>query len=491
MASELEAVPEHVLDRADAGSRFLRGSSLRLLAMVGGILVGVVATPFVVHHLGPTGWGDYGKVTALLFIVTALTEGGLGQMGVRELSVGGDLETQREFIRDLVGLRVALTGTGVAAALIFALLVGWDGVVVAGTAIAGLAALLTNMQGALALPLTAQLRLGTLASIDFVPQLASTATMLALVLVGSSLLPFYCAPLALGLVSLTMTVLVVRGRVPVLPRFRLRRWRSLLSQTVVYAVATAMGASYFRIALVACSLLSNSHQTGYFALSFRILDLSSTVPWLLLGSAFPILARSAGTDPARLRYALHRLCQGSLILGGWFSFCLIVGAPFGIHVLEAGGNSFADSVPVLRILGAAVAATFLLATFSYTLLTLQLYRQLLVMNAAIVLLAVVLCPVLIPALGAQGAAYVSVILEYVLCGGYAFILFRSRPDLRFPLAGTERVLLALALSFAVGVLLHGHSVIGVLAGTAVFVSVLLLLKAVPAELLTMLRRSKA
>jgi O-antigen/teichoic acid export membrane protein len=478
----------HVLDSREAGGRYLRGSGLRLIAVGAGFLVGVAVTPLVVHHLGPVRWGDYGKVLSLLFIVSALTEGGLGQMGLRELSVG-DESSHRRFLRELLGLRIALTLIGLVGAIVFGWLAGYGGVVVAGIAIAGLGSLFTGVQYTLALTLGANLRLGWMAWADFVPQLASATLMLVLVVLGAGLLPFYFAPLAAGLSVLVLTVLVVRREVPLLPSVRLGRWRALLGQTFVYAVATATGAAYFRIAMVATSVLSTGRQTGYFGLSFRVLELTTVVPWLVIGSAFPILVRSAWNDPERLRYALGRLCLGSLILGGWFALCLVVGAPFVIHVLEGGGHKFDASIPVLRTLGAAIAATFLLATFSYTLLALQLFRHLIVLNLGIVLLALALSPVLIPSGGAQGAAVLSVILEVLLCAGYAVALFRARPDLRPPVTGFGRIALALGLAFAAGEALRNHSLLGVIVGSVVLAGALLVLRAIPPELLEIVRRS--
>ena len=457
-----------------------------MAAFGGGLLVGLAVTPLVVHHLGPVGWGDYGKVASLQFIMATLTEGGLGQMGLRELSVG-DPASHKLLMRDLIGLRLSLTFLGALLALAFGIAAGWGNVVVAGIAITGIGSIVANLQVTLALPLGASLRLGWMALNDFVPQFTSALVMFVLVLAGASLLPFYTAPLAAWTSALVLTIYVLRREVPLRPSISPSRWRTLLSQTFIYAVATSTTAAYFRIALVATALLSTGEETGYYSLAFRILELTTVVPWLLVGSSFPILIRSAWSDSARLRYALQRLFEGSLILGGWFALCLVVGAPFAIHVLEGGGNAFAPSVPVLRILGGAIAATFLIATFSYTLLSLQMFRQLVALNLSVVLLAFVLSPLLISPYGARGAAIVTVTLEVILCLGYAVALFHARPDLRPSLAGIERIMLALALAFAASEVLADHPVLGVTAGTVVLAAALLAFRAVPPELIDVAR----
>jgi O-antigen/teichoic acid export membrane protein len=476
----------HVLDSREAGGRFLRGSSLRLAALAAGLLAGLAATPLAVHYLGPVQWGQYATVAALIFIVAAITEGGLGQMGVRELSVGS--AARRAFMAELLGLRISLTLIGVLLALCFTVAVGYAPVVVAGTAIAGVGLLLTNLAGTLALPLVAELRLGWLALLDFLPQLMTAIVMVVLVVSRAPLLPFYAASVLAGGTALLVVVWVVRRQIPLRAVFDYRRWKPLLAQTLVYAAATATGAMYFRIVLLATSVLSTKTQTGYFSLAFRILELTTIVPWLIVSSAFPILVRSAWNDHDRLRYALQRLMEGALILGGWFGLCVVVGAPFAIHVLDLGSRSFDPSIPVLRILGAAIPATFLLATFSYTLLALQLYRQLLIANALIIGLALLLSVALIPEFGAKGGAIASLTLEITLLCSYVSVLARAHPELRPSLAGIERILLSLGLAFVVGVLLLAHPVIGTLAGTATLACLLIALHAIPEELLALLRR---
>jgi O-antigen/teichoic acid export membrane protein len=478
---------EHILDSRQAGKRFLRGSSLRLAAFVAGLAAGLGATPFAVHHLGPIAWGQYATVIAVMFIVAAITEGGLGQMGVRQLSVGQRRE-RRQFMRELLGLRITLTVIGAAMAFCFSLGVGYDSVVVEGTVIAGAGLLLTNVAGTLSLPLTAELRFGWLALIDFLPQLVSALTTILLVVVGTGLLPFYSVPVSAGGSALLVTACLARGRVSLLPSFNLKRWKPLLAQTFVYAVVTASGAMYFRIVLLATSLLSTQTQTGYFSLAFRVLELTTVVPWLIVSSAFPILVRSASHDRDRLRYALQRLLEGGLILGGWLALCVVVGAPLVVRVLALGSPRFDPSIPVLRILGAAILATFLLATLSYTLLSLQRYRQLLIANGSIIVVAVALCLALIPALGAKGAALVSVTLEIVLMCSYAWALVRAHPELRLSLAGIGRIVLSLGLAFAVGGLLAPHPAIGVVAGSVTLGTALVSLRAVPAELYALIRR---
>jgi len=481
-----ETIPDaDILASREAGGRFLRGSSVRVVAYGSGLLVGLVSTPLVTRHLGPTDWGHYITVTSVIFIAATLTEGGVGNLGVREFSTSGETE-RRLFMRSLLGLRIVLSLLGAAGAFLFVLLAGYPRVLVEGTALACVALVLEGLRVTLTIPLTARLRLGWLALSDFMGQFVTSVCMILLVVSGASLLPFYAVTIVVALVTLTLMATLVRGEISLRPAFSLTRWRSLASDSVVYAAATTLGVVYFQIVVVAMSLLADKLETGYFSLSFRVLSLVNGIPWLLVVSAFPILARAARDDHERLRYALQRLFDGSLVVGGFFSLCVIVGAPFAIAIV--GGPKYHASIAVLQILGVGIIGSFLVAIWSFALLTLRLYRELIIVNSVAVLAAIGLSLLLIPPFHAHGGAVVTATLEIALAGTYAVVLSRRRPELRPSLHQVPRVALALAVAFAVAEALPLGSVVGVIAGGLVLLAGLVALRAVPAEFLQALRR---
>jgi O-antigen/teichoic acid export membrane protein len=477
-------VDADVLASREAGGRFLRGGGLRVIAYTAGLLVGLASTPLVTRHLGPIDWGRYIAVTSVIFVAVALTEGGVGNLGVQEYSTSGPRE-RAEFMANLIGLRIVLSLTAAAGAIGFSLLVGYPSVLVEGTALASVGLMLEALRATLAIALTVRLRLGWLAVTDFTGQFVITVLMVLLVVAGAHLLPFFLVTSVTAAVTLTMTGLLVRGEVNLRPSFSATRWRSLMSGSLVYAAATTLGVVYFRIVVVAMSLLAGKTQSGYFSLSFRVIDIVNGIPWLLVASAFPILARAAHSDQERLRYALQRLFDGSLVVGGLFSLCVVVGAPFAVEVI--GGPAFHPSAAVLQLLGVGVIGTFLVATWSFALLTLRLYRDLIVVNGLVVALAIGLCVVLIPAHQAQGAAIVTATLEIVLAAGYGAVIARRRPELRPSLELVPRVAGALAAAFVVAELLPVAPVVQTAAGSVVLVLALLALGAVPAEFLQALR----
>jgi O-antigen/teichoic acid export membrane protein len=477
------AATEDVLDAGQAGSRFVRGGSLRGFAYLGAVTASIAVTPLITRRLHAVDYGRYVTVTSLLLIVAALTEGGVANLGVREFSTDA-ASGRRELMRSLIGLRIALSVLGGCAAIGFAAIAGYANVVVAGTAIAAVGLVLANLQVTLAVPLTARLRLPWLAALDFLGPAITAGVLLALAVGGAPLLPFYGAALAGYLLTLAVTALLVRREITLRPAFNVRRWRALARESAVFAAATALGAIYFQIVVVAMSLLTDGHQVGIFSLAFRVISVVNGIPLLLVGSAFPILLRAASSDRMRLRDAMTRLTEGSLMLGGWLSLLVVSAAPFAVRVL--GGSGYAGSATVLRVVGAGVVATFLAAVFAFSLLALGSYRLLIVINTGMVALAIALCSVLVPIDGARGAAFSTLSLEFVLATSYGVGLFTRNPDLRPAIGRAARTLVALGAAFLVALVPPFSPILAAAAGSITLAVTAGLLRVYPRELVDLL-----
>jgi O-antigen/teichoic acid export membrane protein len=468
-----------------AGATLARGGLLRILAYASAITLSVAVLPFVTRHLGRVAYGRYAVVTTLILIVTALSEGGIASLGVREFA-SADARERREFMRSLLGIRIALSGIGALAAIAFALLAGYPAVEVEGTAIACAGLVLAGVQVTLTVPLTAALRLRWLAALDVTPPIVTSIVLIALVLANASLLAFFAAAVLAYATSLALTAALVRGQVTLRPAFDPARWRALLYDSTVFAAATALSTIYFQVVLVATSVIASSEQTGSFSIAFRVLSVVNGIAVVLVASAFPVLLRAAQEEGERLHAAVTGLLETSLLLGGWLSLLVVSAAPFAIRVL--GGSRFPGAAGDLRILGAGVAATYASAVLAMALLTARAYRALIAIGLAMIALSIALCAILIPGHGSHGAALVTLTLELVLVCVYAAVLSIGRPDLRPRLARPARIVAAVAIGFVAALVPPLSSIPAALVGSAALAIAALALRAIPTELVALLRR---
>jgi O-antigen/teichoic acid export membrane protein len=480
-------VPEpDALAAGGAGRAVIRGGAYRAAAYAGSILLSAASVPLVVRALGVEDYGRFVTITSLITIVGGVTDAGLENIGVREFSVlsGGARDSM---IRHLIGVRMTLTVVGVLIAVGVGALAGYDHTMMLGILVAGGGLLIQVLHNSYVVSLIGSLRLGWVSTLDIVKQVVAVGYAVVLVLVGAGLLPFFFMTVLSGLAALAIVLPLTRRLVPLLPSVDMRWWWRLMREALPYAAATAIGIVYFRIAIIILSLVSNGQQTGYFGASFRIVEVLSAIPYMLVMSAFPVLARAAHTDHDRLRYALQRTFEVALILGVWMMLGVLVGAPFAIRVVA--GHGFDPSIPVLRIQGIALAATFLAATWGYALLSLRRYRALMLVNALALAITVTLTLVLAPGHGAKGAAISMTVTEVCLALGYAVALMGRRPDFRV----SPRVVVPVALGAGIGGAAAALSGIpswaGILLASACYLAVLALGRAVPPEVLDMVKRS--
>ena len=471
------AVPD-VLDSSGAGRLMLRGGALRSLGYVLGVLLALISAPLLIRHLGVADFGRWVTITSLVFIVSGLTELGMTAVGLREYSVR-DEAGRRALIRELLTVRLVAAIGGAVAAVLFAAIAGYGETLVLGTAIMSFGLILNAAQTTIATPLNAALRLGWVTAIDIARQVATVVLIAGLVLAGANLLPFFAVPVIGSAVAVVLTYALISSEIPVIPTRELKSAWVLVRETLPYAAATAFGVVYFRVEIILMSLIATAEETGIFGVAFRVVEIAAGIPWLLVNSAFPILARAARDDQARLRYALGRLFEGSIIAGVAMALALGFGAAFAVDAL--GGDE--SSVSPLQVLSAALVANFLVATWAFALLTLRRYRTLLLSNIAAFLLGGTLTLLLVPSRGALGAAIAVTATECALAFTYFVALLRARPDLRPPVNVLPAVAVAVAVTIASLTLLDLPSVVEAALAPASFVAVLAAFRAIPAELI--------
>jgi O-antigen/teichoic acid export membrane protein len=467
-----------VLDTTAAGPLIIRGGALRVVSYAAGVLLTVASAALMIRHLGATDFGRFATVMALVGIVAGLAEAGLTTIGVREYSVRAG-EARRSFMSNLVGLRLVVASAGALLAVGFALLAGYDETMVLGTLAAAAGLVVLIFQTTLTIPLQAALKLGTVSALDLARVVATVVFIVVLVLADAGLVAFLAVSIPAAGVTLAFTVPVARGTMPFVPRLDRAEWWPLLRDALPVTAASVIGVVYYRVSIIVTSLLASETETGYFGASFRIVEVLIAVPGLLVTSAFPLLARAARDDRARLGYALQRMFEVALILAVGMALAVVAGAEIAIDVVA--GDEFGPSVEVLQIQGIGLAATFFVATWGFALLSLRRHAAILIANAVALALVVGLTLALVPELGADGAAAATAVAEVALAAIYGFVLMRSHPELRVSLGIVPRVLLAGALAGLV-VVAGLPALVSLAAAMAVYVVALILLRAVPAEL---------
>jgi O-antigen/teichoic acid export membrane protein len=481
------AEPEpHTLTAPGAGGRAIRGGIVRVAGYGGGLLLTAIASIFLLRHLGVVRFGQFTTVIAIVTVVQGLTDAGLTVVGQR-VYVHADAARRRTLLADLLGIRLVLTPLGVLVGVAFAVVAGYPNALVTGTVLAGLGIVLAMVSATLVMPLSVDLRYGAVTAVDFVRQLVIVAGIVALVIAGSGLVPFFAVYAVAGVAAVAMAMAVVGVGAWVAPRFSWSEWKPLLKEAWPVALSMVVNTTYVRALIIISSLVATAEETGLFATSYRVSEILLGVPQMMIGAAFPILAHAHVADERRLAYVLQRMGEAALLVGLGLGLVLAVGAEPIVELL--GGSAFAGAAEPLRIQSVAIAGAFLTQVGTVGLIAVQRQRALVAVNVLALAIVLVLGFTLIPLWEANGAALAASIGEVGLAVAALTMLARVRPSLRPDLRYVPKLLLAAGAGLLC-MLLPLPAVAQAMVALAVYGVMAFALKVVPTELVEALLRRR-
>jgi O-antigen/teichoic acid export membrane protein len=470
----------------EAGARVIQGGILRGAGYGIGVALTAAASVFLLRYLGVVEFGKYITVTSLIAVVSGVTDAGLTAVANRELATRRLERDRRALMRNLVGLRLILTPLGVVLATLFAAAVGYSHAMVVGTALAGIGLVLISTQITLILPLSADLRIGTVTASELLRQVVLVVGIVVLVIVQASLVAFFAVQIVVGALALAATPFLLRGPAQWRPAFERREWRWLLREALPIGAGLAMNVIYFRALIIMMSLLSSDRETGLFGTSFRVFEILFGLAGIVIPIAMPILAAAAEGDRERLRYGIQRITEVAALAASGFALVLAVAAEPILVLL--GGSEYRDAAPVLQVQALALVPVFLGQGWQLGLIALRRQSALLIANLAAFVAVIALGLGLIPSHDAIGAAVAAVIAETVLAGTLLAILVRSARDIAPRFGFAARLAGALVPAVAIALLPVGPAAVRAALAAIVFVAASWLTGAIPEELRAPLAR---
>ncbi|HEX7502349.1 MAG TPA: oligosaccharide flippase family protein [Acidobacteriota bacterium] len=228
--------------------------------------------------------------------------------------------------------------------------------------------------------------------------------------------------------------------------FSIRKGGRLLAGTIAYGTQIMFARLLLEWNTIVLHQYRGNIGVGLYQAAFRFLLGTMMIGDILLQAFFPVIAQLAIADRRRFIKTSTVMNRYLLSGGAYMSGAFFVFAPELIHLIF--GAPYAAAVPIMRILAFAVMANFISAApaIAMTALGKQGARA---RASALVMVFNVLCAfVLIPALGAQGAA-VSMVASFMLLSlFYLYFTFKTIHSLFFDRRSLYASLLALAGSVA-------------------------------------------
>ncbi len=207
------------------------------------------------------------------------------------------------------------------------------------------------------------------------------------------------------------------------PKLSVRGIRSMLSQSYLYAMTGVLGQVLYKADIILLASLAGAREAGIYAAAFKFLDLFYKIP-ILAGRVFTpsLFKRSTENWPAYRKLA-SGYARTQALVGA--SACLLTLLLAEELVLVTFGSEYVESVPILRVLSAAMAIKCLIVASEGLLSSLGQHKVRVVLMASAAVLNICLNLLLIPILGGVGAAVGTVITGFLLVSLYALIGLKS------------------------------------------------------------------
>ena len=485
---DLVLEPEPPADSLGLGSRALRNTIVVLTAKVIARLIALVTVLYMIRKLGQEGYGTFALLVNLTAIVSVVLDLGFNVLFVREGARHHD-EIQR-YLRNVMSVRLfmSLISLVLLAVVVFAF--GQGALLAPGFVLM----VLTSYSTLLRNGLYAVQQLGY----EAIAVVLESAVLLILILYGGMTnqgVVYYVWAYAAqyGFSCIYFSVVLAAKRIALIgwqldvPLMREWFWKGL-----PFALTFVLTILYFRIDQPLIVAFKGLGQAGLYAAAYKPIESLLFVPITFLSIVFPVLSVYHRERRSDLLYAVNRFYKGLLLMGWPVSVGIFVLAhPLTPLLL---GHAFLASEPAMRILALALGIAFVNNAFIGALNASD--RQLSFTWAAgwSVVANLVLNLILIPLFGYQGASWATVMTELVL--GIVGWILTARYVGHVPVLRLSwRILLAgLIMGVAIYPLstLDGFKVaIPIVAGGVVYVSFVLLLRALSGEEIAWARRALA
>lgn len=464
-----------------------RNTATQVIGKVATVALGVVTVGLLQRLLQPSGFGAYTTAMSYLGFASVVADFGLYVILARELNKPG--ADRAKLVANTLGLRLATFAAVFALALLALPFFPYDRAIVTAVLIGTAGFLAVAVTQLLVSVFQTELTMGRVVWGEVAGRVVLLGGVVFLIALKPSLAAVMVAVVVSSAVNALVLLLSARRYVPVRLAFDRATWAYLLKETAPVAASVVLNLLYFRLDIIILSLYRPVAEVGLYGAAYKVLEILNAFPIMFVGLIVPLLTQAL-VDRARFarfyQRALDALVVGfiPLVVGGW-----VLARPILVVI---GGEAYAPAAPILRLLLIAVAGLYLNALSGNAVTVVGKQRPMVWGYLTVAVLGVGLYLMLIPQFGMRGGAIGTIVTEWLTAIIGSLVVFRT---MRFaPSVRTAAKALAAgaAMAFVLWFLPGTRLWLEIPVGAAVYVMLLLALKAIPIEFVReVLRRGPA
>jgi len=282
--------------------------------------------------------------------------------------------------------------------------------------------------------------------------------------------------------------------------------KKVIVKSLPYGLALILNNLYFRIGSIMLLPIAGPDETALYGVPLRILEAIAILPLYFMNAVLPTLMKHLKEKNEEykkvIQYSFDALTMAGISMAVGMSAIAyqVISLLAPESFLSKIEDGFFGSDVALQIVIFALAFSFINTLFGFILVASGKQSKLLYVNGSGALFAVILNLILIPHLGARGAAITDIFVE-MLVATAAYLFARKYLDFKISFRNTWKIIIA-AIAMGAGVyfakdptyhlfgLQNKNILILIPLGAAIYIGLLFAMKVITKDMLMMLKKDK-
>ena len=454
-----------------------RNTGVVIGGRIAGELIGLVTAIFFVRYLGANNLGVYSFVFAYLIFFNIITDLGLTDILVRDIS--RDRTKADKFIGNGIIISIALSLCSIGLACLIISLTGYPFNIKVFVYIASLM-FLFSFRNVYKLIFQVDLRMGYPILALIASKAFKLVLFLYLIFIKASLVWFVIGEVLVILPEFLIILYSSKGFIK--PKFQIdfKMWKYILKESWPVALMAVFIIIYHRIDQLMLFNMRGAVELGYYSAAVKLPEALVIFPAAFMMSAYPLMSRYFKTSPESLTRAYTLSFKYLLMLAIPIAMGATILAKPIISLIY--GEKFLPSVPDLSILCWAEVLVFYGFVHYEIMVAVGKQRLFLLFTGTGAIANVILNLVLIPKYGIVGAS-IATLVSRIFSGG--LIIGHLLPATRaYNIAGSRLMLRPMVASLIMGAYVYytrSYLAPAIIGGAVIFIFTMLLIRGIDRE----------
>ncbi len=380
----------------------------QVIGKAANILIGVLAIAFLARYLSPDGFGKYTTVLSFLQIVGIIFDFGLYLVLLSEIS---KIDANRNYIfNNILTLRIVSGVLFFVAIPILVFFFPYSTDVKIGILVTSLTFFLNSIIQIYSAIFQKEMKMDKVVYAEVIAKVFFLSLIVLFILMKFNIIAILCVNNINSSIFLFILYLYSRKYISYSWTIDLVYWKKVLHISWPIAVTTILNLIYFKADTIILSIFKTPTDVGYYGAPYKILEVITTLPHMILGLVLPIIS---------VYWASAKIKDFNFTMQKFFNvFCFITFIMVAIFSAEASGiinfvagDKYYNSIGILQVLIWPTAIIFFGSLFNYAIIAIEKQREIIKYFFMAAVVSLIAYFIFIPKYSYMGAAYTTLFVE--------------------------------------------------------------------------------